>query len=119
MAGEKLETINNSGWVTRTVFGTGVGLFMTALLWLVVRNAWVGVFVMGVCMGVGTLENWGLIEEARVLRYELEERERDVLGLRLRMTEMVSMNRAIISEVEYKRARLRDRNGRLTKSASF
>ena len=96
------------------MFGVGVGLFMTALLWLVVRNAWVGVFVMGVCMGAGMLENWGLIEEARVLRYELEERERDVLGLRVRMAGMINM-----SEVEYKRARLREVSSGLSKSASF
>ena len=106
---------SNFGWGVRAVFGVCVGLAMTGLLWLVVRNAWVGVFVLGVCLGVSMIENWGLVEETRGLRYDLENRERDVLGLRVRMAGMINM-----SEMEYRRARhWNGPNGPLSKSASF
>ena len=105
---------SNFGWGVRAGFGVCVGLVTTGLLWLMVRNAWVGVFVMGVCLGAGMIEKWGLVEETRGLRYDLEERERDVLGLRVRMAGMINM-----SEVEYKRARLREVSSGLSKSASF
>ncbi len=109
----KLEK-SNFGWGVRAVFGVCVGLAMTGLLWLVVRNAWVGVFVLGVCLGVSMIENWGLVEETRGLRYDLEERERDVLGLRVRMAGMINM-----SEVEYRRARHWNVPSGLSKAASF
>ena len=103
------------GWTTRVLFAVCVGASMTGVLWLVVRNTWVSVFVLGVCVGVAMLENWGLTEETRGLRYEIEERERDVIGLRVRMDEMAYTK----SEVEYKRARLRVGTGRMSKSSIF
>ena len=88
---------------------------MTGVLWLVARNAWVSVFVMGVCIGMGMLENWGLIEEARGLRYVIEERERDVIGLRVRMEEMAYATK-MMRDIENRRAGLRGGPLRMTKS---
>lgn len=94
-------------WVTRIGFGASMGGWLTALLWLILRSAYVGVFVVGFCLGLYLLENWQLQEALQEESMRVTELEKQVVSMRATVNEMSLM----VSEMEaeqwrrYERAR--------------
>jgi hypothetical protein len=51
-------------------FSVSIGAWITLLMWLVTENAWVGVFALGVSLGICLLEKWLLSDEVQRLQDE-------------------------------------------------
>ncbi len=65
-------TLKSFGWPTCTGIALSTGVWTTALLWLVTRNAWVGVFATGMCLGFQLLQNWLMSDEIRLMQGEIQ-----------------------------------------------
>lgn len=70
------------GVVTRISFGISVGAWIAGLLWMTTRNGFVGVFIIGACLGLYMLENWSLMERIREKDNEIWELQKQVVDLR-------------------------------------
>ncbi len=66
-------TDTHYNWTTYTGFAASIGLWTTALLWLVTRCVWVSVFILGACLGIYLLQNWMLSDEVRQLETRVAE----------------------------------------------
>ena len=90
---------------TRIGFSACVAIWVTGLLWLVTRNALVGVFILGGCVGLYMIENWSLKAEVTELQGGMVELEKQVVVLRSTIHEMSLVNSEL--EVECRRALFR------------
>lgn len=70
-------------------------------MWLVLRSAYAGVFVVGFCLGLYLLENWQLHEALREEGERVTELEKQIIVLRGTVGELSLMN----SELEAERRR--------------
>ena len=93
-------------WTTRIGFGSSVGAWLAALLWLILRSAFAGVFIVGLCLGLYILENWRLVEALQEESSRVTELEKQVVALRASMNEMSLMT----SEMEAEQWRRYDRS---------
>ena len=78
--------------VTRTCISVSVWVWVSAALYLVVRNPWYGVLACGVALGHALCEWWAAADEARERGEEVVELEKQVVALRSTMREMAVMN---------------------------
>ena len=79
-------------WPTRVGFGLSMGGWLAALMWLILRSAYVGVFVVGFCLGLYLLENWQLKDAVQEMETTVVELEKDVISMRAVLNEMSLMN---------------------------
>ena len=89
----------------RGLFASCLGMWLSGMLWLMTRNPWVGVFVVGFCLGLFLLENWALDEELRRSRENVIDLEKQVVGLRSIVSKMVLGTATM--EVESRRSKFR------------
>jgi hypothetical protein len=83
------------------------GLWVSGMLWLVVWNAWVGVFATGTALGLCVLENATLAEWLEMTRSETEELEKQVVSLRTTIDQMARDQ--TIERLEHHRSAFRAR----------
>ena len=76
-------------------------------VWMVVGNPWVGVFAVGIVLGLYMLENCALQAWLGAARAEVRELEKQVVGLRTTIHRMVQAGPN--AEVERRRAGFRRR----------
>lgn len=81
------------------------GLWVSGMLWLVVWNAWVGVFATGTALGLCVLENVTLAEWLETTRSENVELEKQVVSLRTTIDQLA--REQTIERVEQYRAAFR------------
>ncbi len=93
--------------VTRTCISVSVGVWLSAALYLVVRNPWFGVLACGVALGHVLCEWWAAADEARDRREEVAELEKQVVALRSAMQEMATLD----STCEARMRRVKFRSG--------
>jgi len=79
-------------WPTRVGFGVSMGGWLAAFMWLILRSAYVGVFVVGFCLGLYLLENWQLKDAVQEMEMTVVELEKDVISMRAVLNEMSLMN---------------------------
>jgi hypothetical protein len=58
------------------------GALATGHIWIISQIPWVGVFTMGVFLGIYIQENWKLVEELKVLQENSSELEKQVVSLK-------------------------------------
>lgn len=104
-------------WPTRIGFGVSTGAWLAALMWLVLRNAYAGVFVVGLCLGLFMLENWQLHEAVREETERVTELEKQIIVLRGTVGELSLMNSEL--EAEHRRAAFRARPVRHPSASSL
>lgn len=104
-------------WPTRIGFGVSTGAWLAALMWLVLRNAYAGVFVVGLCLGLYMLENWQLHEAVREETERVTELEKQIIVLRDTVGELSLMNSEL--EAEHRRAAFRCRPVRHSSASSL
>ena len=104
-----------SGTLTRMCMAVSFGLWVSGMLWLVVWNAWVGVFATGTALGLCVLENATLAEWLEMTRSETEQLEKQVVSLRTTIDQLARDQ--TIERVEHHRAAFRVR--RMTSASSL
>ena len=57
-------------WPTRLGITVSFGAWSTGLLWLITRNAWAGVLILGLCLGFKVMQNCMLADEIHKLNTE-------------------------------------------------
>lgn len=83
---EMLECVVKEAMIVVMVLGFSGGL--TGLLWAVSRVPWVGVFAMGVGLGVYMLKCWGLMDALENAEKDRVELEKQVVALRTTVDNM-------------------------------
>ncbi len=106
-----------AGTITRTCISVSVGVWLSAALYLVVRNPWYGVLACGVALGHVLCEWWAAADEARDRREEVCELEKQVVALRSTMQEMALLD--AVSEARIRRAKFRTGLGRTLSARSL
>jgi len=94
--------------LTRVCMATSFGGWMTGALWLVTRNAWVGVFACAVALGLYILHNIRLAEREAAMVDEVGELQKQVVGLRTtidRMARLGEVERAMAGKVRLRHGR--------------
>ena len=91
------------------------GAWLTGVLWLIAWSPWVGVFSTGLWLGLSLIVNAATEQALASAQLEVEELQKQVVGLRTTIDRMVRMNSEL--EGEYKRAAFR-RHGRKDWSSS-
>lgn len=99
------ETFRTCGLPTRIGFSACVAVWVTGLLWLVTRDALVGVFILGGVVGLYMIENWSLKAEVHELQEGTAELEKQMVVLRTAVHELSLANSEL--EVECRRALFR------------
>ena len=61
-------------------------------MWLILRSAFAGVFVVGFCLGLYLLENWQLKDAVQEMELSVTELEKDVISMRAVLNEMSLIN---------------------------
>lgn len=69
-----------------------MGGWLAAFMWLILRSAYVGVFVVGFCLGLYLLENWQLKDAVQEMEMTVLDLEKDVISMRAVLNEMSLMN---------------------------
>jgi hypothetical protein len=103
--------------VTRACISVSVGVWVSAALYLVVRNPWYGVLACGVGLGHVLCEWWAAADEARERGEEVVELEKQVVALRSTMREMALLDPA--SEAQIRRAKFRTGRDRTLSTMSL
>lgn len=82
-------------------------------MWLILRSAYVGVFVVGFCLGLYLLENWQLKDAVQEMEMTVVELEKDVISMRAVLNEMSLMNAENEAEKwrQYKKGLKHSRSG--------
>jgi len=91
--------------LTRIGFGISTGAWLAGLLWMTTRNGFVGVFIIGACLGVYMLENWSLMERIRDKDSEIWELQKQVVALRSVVRELSLANEKLEREKRIIRTR--------------
>lgn len=76
--------------VQRCAFALSIGAATTLVLFLVVGNSWVAVFLIGSCLGFLVSDNWELRGCVDSVRSDEVELEKQVISLRSTMSEMAA-----------------------------
>ena len=97
--------IDGNPLLTRICMAVSFGGWVAGLLWMVVGNPWVGVFAVGIVLGLYMLENGALQAGLGAARAEVGELEKQVVGLRTTIHRMVQAGPN--EEVERRRAGFR------------
>ena len=79
-------------WPTRIGFAGSLGGWLAAFMWLILRSAFAGVFVVGFCLGLYLLENWQLKDAVQEMELSVTELEKDVISMRAVLNEMSLIN---------------------------
>ena len=99
---------------TRIMFAVGLGAWVTALVWLLSRSPWAGVFALGIALGWVQTDKWLLLEEDKERRDEVVELEKQVVSLRATLSRVAQS-----SLVEYDSRAVFRRKGRTSSEPIF
>jgi hypothetical protein len=91
----------------RTCMGLSFGAWLTGMLWLLVRNPWVSVFIVGVMLGLALLEGGVEREKSAGLLLEVAELQKQVVSLRTTLGHLMYQEESVVDT----RARFRYRKG--------
>jgi hypothetical protein len=75
------------------LFSLFISTWLTGTLWLISQVPWLGVFAMGVCIGMYMLENWRMKEEAQSLQENICELEKQIVVLKTVLNDMARSKR--------------------------